>query len=75
MGLKTESTGNNWHKVEKMWNDLSDNTGGFPKMNKMEKNDIEVASGIQLVTSLNIFSTWMMIQSRTVLDGQKKLCC
>ena len=56
-----------------MWNDCSDDTGGYPKMNNMEKNDIESSSGTQLLTSLNIFSTWAMSQPKTVFDGQKKL--
>ena len=58
-----------------MWNYCSYDTEAFSNLNKMDKNDIEVASGTQLVRSLNIFSTWMMSQSRRVLDGQKKLCC
>ena len=74
MGLKPESTGKNYKKVENMWNDWSDDTGAFPKINNAEKNDIQGASGAQLVTSLNIFSTWMLSQSNKVLDGQKKLC-
>ena len=31
MGLKSECTGKNCKKVENMWNDLSDDTGAFPK--------------------------------------------
>ena len=65
MGLKSESTGNSYNKVEKMWNDCSDDTRAFLKLNKKEKNDIEGASGTQLVTILNIFSTCMMTQSKT----------
>ena len=74
MGLKPKCTGNNYNKVEKLWNDFSGNTRSFPKMNNMGKTDSEGAGGTQLVTSLNIFSTWMMSQPKTVLDGQKKLC-
>ena len=62
MVLKPESTGNNYKKVEKVWNDFSCDTGAFPKMNNMEKNDIKGASEAQLVTSLNVFSAWMMSQ-------------
>ena len=75
MILKSEYTGNNNNKVENMWNDSSDNTGDFHKLNNMDKNDIEGASGTQLVTSLNIFSTWMRSESKTFLDSKKKLCC
>ena len=75
MGLKSESTGNNYKKVENMWNDFSEDIGAFPELNKMDKNDTEGASGTQMVTSINIFSTWMMSQSKTFLDGQNKLCC
>ena len=74
MGLKPESTGKSYNKVEKKWNDCPDDTGGFSKMNQTEKNDIEGASGTQLVTSLNIFSTWILNESETVLFFQKKLC-
>ena len=42
MGLKSESTGNNKKKVEKMWNYCSDDTVVFPKLNKIEKNDIDL---------------------------------
>ena len=73
IGFKSESTVKIYRKVENMWNDCSDNTGVFTKMSNMEKHDIEVASGMQLVTSLNVFSTWMLTQFLTVLDGQKKL--
>ena len=75
MWLKSDSTIINYKKVEKMWNYFSDDTGAFPKLNKMDKNDIEGASGTQLVTSLNIFSTWMLNKFRTVLDVRKKLGC
>ena len=53
MGLKPESTVKNYNKVENIWNCCSDDTGTFPKMNKMKKNYISSASGAQLVTSLN----------------------
>ena len=36
-GFKSESTGNSYKKVEKIWNDFSDDTGAFPKLNKMDK--------------------------------------
>ena len=29
-GLRSESTGNNYNKVENMWIDYSDDTGAFP---------------------------------------------
>ena len=74
MGLKPECTGNNYNKLEKLWNDCSCDTRGFSKTNNMGKTDTESAGGKQLVKSLNIFSTWMMSQPKTVLDGQKKLC-
>ena len=75
MVLKSESTGNNYKKVENMWNDCSYATRAFPKLNNMDKNDIEGASGTQLVTSINIFSTCTLNQPKTVLDIQKNLCC
>ena len=52
MGLKSESTGINYKKAKNVWNNLSDDTGAFPKLNKMEKNYIEGASGTQLARSL-----------------------
>ena len=70
MGLKPESTGNSYKKVETMWNYCSEDTRAFPKLNKMDINDIEGASGMQLVTSLNVFSTWILSQPKTVLDGK-----
>ena len=39
----------------------------------MERNDIKVATGTQLETSLNLFITWMLSQYKTILDGKKKL--
>ena len=36
MGLKSDPTGNNYKKAEKMWNDFSDFTGAFPNLNKTE---------------------------------------
>ena len=45
-----------------MWNDCSEDVGAFAKLNNMEKNDIKGASEAQLVTSLNVFSAWMMSQ-------------
>ena len=47
MGLKPESTGHNYNKVEKMWTNFSDNTGGLPKMNNKEK----MISIVQVVRS------------------------
>ena len=37
----------------------------------MDKNNIEVSSGMNLATSLNGFSNCMGSQPKTVLDGQK----
>ena len=45
----------------------------FPNLNNMERNDIKVATGTQLETSLNLFITWMLSQYKTILDGKKKL--
>ena len=73
MGMKSESTGSNYKKAQKMWNNCSDDTGAFPKLNKMEKNDIEGASGKQLATSLIVFSIWMLSEPKPGLDGQKHL--
>ena len=58
--LKPYYTGSNYKKEENMWNNLSDDTGDFPNLNNLEKNDIEDASGTQLERSLTVFSTWMM---------------
>ena len=58
-----------------MWNDCSNDTGGLPKLNKMMKNDIEGATGMQVVRSLNVFFICMLSQPKTVLYGQKNLCC
>ena len=74
MGLKSETTGNNYKKSENMWNGFSGNTGAFLKLNNIENNNIEGSSGTQLVTSLNVFSTWMLSKLKTVLYGQKNLC-
>ena len=56
-----------------MWSDFSQDTGSFPNMNNMERSDIEGATGMQLERSLNSFSSWMISQSNTVLNGKKKL--
>ena len=45
MGLKSESTLNNYKKLEKMWNDFSDDTGAFTELNKMEKMMLRVQVG------------------------------
>ena len=73
MGLKSESTGGKYKKMENIWNAYSDNTGAFPELNNIDKNDIYGASRTQLVTSLHIFSTWMISQLKKVLYVQKKL--
>ena len=69
MGLKLESTENNYKKVENMWNYLSDKTGAFLKMNTMDKNYIEGQSGTQLITSIVVFSACILIQSKIVVYG------
>ena len=56
-----------------MWNDCSEDVGAFAKLNNMEKNDIKGVTWTQLVTSLIIFSTWMLCQSNTALDGKKSI--
>ena len=56
-----------------MWNNFSDKTRAFPKLNNMEKNDIEGASGTQLARSLTIFSSWMLSELNPGLDGQNIL--
>ena len=56
-----------------MWKNCSDDTGDFPKLNKMEENDIEGASETQLARSLTVFSNWMPIESNPGLDGKKSL--
>ena len=73
MGMQSESTGRNDKKPENMWNDCSDNTGAFTKLNKMEKNDIGGASGTQLATSITVFSTWILSEPNLGLDGKKSL--
>ena len=54
-----------------MWNNFSDNTGDFPKINNMEKDYVEGASGTHLEISLTVFSTWMLSESNPGLDGKK----
>ena len=73
MGSKSESTGNNNKKAEKMWHHCSDDTGVFPKMNKMEENEIEGAGGMKLARNITIFSTWILIELKPGLDVQKIL--
>ena len=72
-GLKSDSTGNSYKKLEIMCNDCSDDTGAFPKLKNTEINYIDGASGVQLVTSLNFFRTWMLSQFKTVLDVKKTM--
>ena len=50
--MKSESIGRNYKKAENMRNNCSGDTGAIPKLNDMEKNYIEGASGTQLETSL-----------------------
>ena len=71
MVFKSESTGNNYKKSENMWNDWSDNTGAFTKLNNMEKNDIEGTSGTNLEISLTVFSNCMLSEFNPYLDGKK----
>ena len=73
IGLKSESTGKNYKKSEKMWNDCSNNIGAFPKMNKTKKTYTEGATGTQLAIRLIVFSNWMLIESKPGLDGKKSL--
>ena len=73
MVLKSESTNNNDKKAENMWNDCSYDTGAFTKLNQMEKNGIEGASGTQLSISLTVFSTWIQGESELGLYGQKNI--
>ena len=35
IGLRSEYIENNYNKVENLWIDISDDTGDFPKTNKM----------------------------------------
>ena len=56
MEIGSYSTGNNNKKVEKMWSCCSDDTGSFPKLNKMQRIGIEDKSGTQLEMSINMFS-------------------
>ena len=56
-----------------MWNDLADDTGDFPKLNKIDKIYIEGSSGTQLERSITVFSNWMMSESQPGLDHPKKL--
>ena len=72
-GLKSESTGNSYKKLENMWDYCSDDTGAFPKLKNTERNYIDGASEAQLVTILNVFRTWMLSQFKTVLDGKKTM--
>ena len=73
IGLKSESTGKNYKKSENMLKDCSDDTGAFTNLNKMEKDDMEGASGTQLARSLTVFSTWIMSESKPGLDGKNVL--
>ena len=57
--------------IEIMWNIFSDDTLAFPKLNNMEKNDIEGAGGTHLSRSLTVFSTWMLSELKPGLDGKK----
>ena len=45
-----------------MWNYFSYDTGEFPNTNKMEISYSEGANGMYLATSLNVFSSCMVIQ-------------
>ena len=64
----------NYKKSENMWNGFSEYTGTFTNLNNMDKNDIEVSSGMLMATSLTVFSAYFLIQPKTVLYGQKKIC-
>ena len=73
MGIISDSTGNSYEKVKNMWSGFSDDTGAFPKLNNMERNDIKNTTGMKLATSINVFSNWILSQSKTLLGGKKKL--
>ena len=73
MGLISESTGNNYKKVENMWSDLSDVTRSFTNINKTDRNDTEGETRTQLIISLNVLISWMISQPKTVLDGKKNI--
>ena len=55
MGFKSESTGNEYKKVEKMRNYFSDDTGAFPKLNNMEKMTSRVQVG-RIWQEVSLFS-------------------
>ena len=74
MGLRSESTGKNNKKLENMSSYCSDDTGAFLKIKNMEGINIEGKTGVQLVRSINMFSSWVLSQSNAVLYEQKKLC-
>ena len=57
-----------------MWSDCSDETYDFKECNKTERSDIESKTGTQFVTTLNIFSFWILSQPKTIYYGKKKLC-
>ena len=56
-----------------MWNDVSEDTGAFPKTNNMDINYIEDENGTQLVMGINIFNAWVLSQYKIVFEVQKKL--
>ena len=57
-----------------MCNDASEDTKAFTKLYKIDSDNIEGESRNMLEESLIISSTWILIQTKTILDVQKKLC-
>ena len=57
-----------------MWSECSDDTGAFPKLKNMVIIDIEGKTGMELVRSLDLFSSCMPGQPKTILVGKNKLC-
>ena len=70
VGLRSESTGNNYKKVEKMCSGCSEDTGVFPNINEMERSDIEGSTGIQLVTSLKNSVTGCSVNQLQLWTGK-----
>ena len=51
--------------------DFSGDTGLFSKIENMYRSDIEDKSGGGLVKSINVFSSWIMSQSKTFWMGKR----
>ena len=50
-----------------------DEIGSFQNINKMEINYIRGDTGMQLLKSLNVFSSWILIKSKTIFYGKNIL--